>query len=176
MSIYTNVLFETVKQIMKNRSQSGSETVEHTKGEPDPVMEKIKDIFETRDEPIEDEHDEVREVDTEYEGREIDDWDEDDDDDRHEKEAAKRAWNALKDAHKREWEGMKRRHDDERDALKREQEGDRRQLKDRFEDAYGGRMERRKKRKGKKDRGGPWSGDDHPGRGRGRGRGKGPKR
>ena len=189
MSIYTKVILDTVGQILKNRGQKETETVEHTKGEADPVLEKIKDIFETRDEPLEDDHDEVRDVDEEYDGRDIDDWDEDDDEDQQEKEAAKRAWKALKDAHKREWEDMKRRHEDERDALKQDQDSDRRHLRGRFEDAYGGRQERRKERRQErgmehsekrkdKGRGGPWSDENHPGKGKGRGRGKGkgPKR
>ena len=188
MSFYTKAILETIGQVLKNRGQENPEVVQPTKGkipsegDVDPILEKIADIFVKNDNPIDDDdHDEVRDVEEEYSGREIDDWDEDDDDDREEKDAAKRAWRALKDAHKREWQSMKRRHEDERESLKAEQDSDRRELKDRFEYAYGGRAERRMDRKDKggkskknKGRGRPWDDDDqHPGQGRGRGRGRG---
>ncbi len=188
MSFYTKAILETIGQVLKNQRDKSPDVVNPTKGElptqeeVDPILEKIADIFVKNDNPIEEEdHDEVREVDEEYSGRDVDDWDEDDDDDRAEKDAAKRAWRALKDAHKQEWHSMKRRHEDEKEDLKAEQEADRRQLKERFENAYGGRAERRMegrggRGKGKKDkgRGKPWDDDNqHPGRGRGRGKGRG---
>ncbi len=142
-------------------------------GEPDTVLEKIKDVMGQPDEPISEEPEEVRAVKGEYEDPELDDWEEDDDDDKAEKEAGKHAWHALKKAHHREWETLKRRHEDEREALKREHEDERGELKRRVKGAYETRGERRGS--GFKDKHKGRGKGQHKNKGRGRGRGPGPR-
>lgn len=149
-------------------------------GVSDPILEKIKDVMGQPQTSPAEEPEEVRAVKGEYEGPEIDDWDEEDDDDKAEKEASKTAWHALKEVHKREWESLKQRHEAERDALKNEHESERGDLRGRVDHAYKSKSERRGgKHEGKhkdKGRGHGRDGDNHPGRGKGRGKGKGPKR